>query len=164
MAGDGGVRAAVSRGQRLQVEEWPRPAVGQGEMLLRLKGCGLCGSDIVKLGPLHGGPRTGLPSPPDVRSGPAPAGRSSAIELVGPMVLGHELVGDVVEIGGGVGGFAVGDRAVAAHHVPFGACHYLVSGDISVDGLITHRLPLERLEEGVDLMRRHLAVKVLVTP
>jgi L-iditol 2-dehydrogenase len=44
------------------------------------------------------------------------------------------------------------------------AFELLVTGEISVDGLITHRLPLERLEEGVDLMRRHLAVKVLVTP
>jgi threonine dehydrogenase-like Zn-dependent dehydrogenase len=33
-----------------------------------------------------------------------------------------------------------------------------------VDGLITHRLPLARLEEGVALMRRQEAVKVYVTP
>jgi threonine dehydrogenase-like Zn-dependent dehydrogenase len=33
-----------------------------------------------------------------------------------------------------------------------------------VAGLISHRLPLERLAEGVDLMRRHEAVKVYVTP
>jgi L-iditol 2-dehydrogenase len=48
------------------------------------------------------------------------------------MVLGHELVGDVVEIGGGVSGFAVGDRAVAAHHVPCGACHYCRRGSASM--------------------------------
>ena len=44
------------------------------------------------------------------------------------------------------------------------AFELLVTGEISVDALITHRLPLERLEEGVDMMRRHLAVKILVTP
>ena len=44
------------------------------------------------------------------------------------------------------------------------AFELLVTGEISVDALTTHRLPLERLEEGVDMMRRHLAVKVLVTP
>lgn len=92
------------RDRRLGVEEWPRPAVGAGEMLLRLRGCGLCGSDLIKMG--------------------AP--------VASPMVLGHELVGDVVEIGAGVGGFTVGDRAVAAHHVPCGACHYCRRGSGSM--------------------------------
>jgi L-iditol 2-dehydrogenase len=99
------MRAAVFRGERLAVEEWPRPGAGAGELLLRLRGCGLCGSDIVKL-----------------VAGPLPR----------PMVFGHELVGDVVEVGAGVSGFGVGDRAVAAHHVPCGACHYCRSGSASM--------------------------------
>jgi L-iditol 2-dehydrogenase len=41
-------------------------------------------------------------------------------------------VGDVVEVGAGVKGFAVGDRAVAAHHVPCGACHYCRRGSESM--------------------------------
>ena len=45
------MRAAVFRGERLGVEEWPRPGVGPGEVLLRVRGCGLCGSDIAKLVP-----------------------------------------------------------------------------------------------------------------
>jgi L-iditol 2-dehydrogenase len=48
------------------------------------------------------------------------------------LVVGHELVGDVVEVGAGVGGLAVGDRAVAAHHVPCGACHYCRRGSGSM--------------------------------
>ena len=40
----------------------------------------------------------------------------------------------------------------------------LVEGRVRVDGLISHRLPLGRLGEGVELMRRHEAVKVYVTP
>jgi L-iditol 2-dehydrogenase len=40
----------------------------------------------------------------------------------------------------------------------------LARGAVGVDGLITHRLPLGRLAEGVDLMRRREAVKVYVTP
>lgn len=92
------MKAAVLReGGRIAAEEWKRPAIGPGELLLRLRGCGLCGSDIAKVG--------------------APA------TLV-PLVLGHELVGDVVEAGAGVEGFAIGDRVVAAHHVPCGVCHY----------------------------------------
>ena len=98
------MRAAVFRGERLAVEEWPCPSAGPGEILLRVRGCGLCGSDILKFD--------------------APA--------VNPLVVGHELVGDVVEVGPGVGGFDVGDRAVAAHHVPCGACHYCRRGSTSM--------------------------------
>jgi L-iditol 2-dehydrogenase len=99
------VRAAVFRDARLGVEEWPRPVVGPGDLVLRIRGCGLCGSDIAKLVA-------------------APGAR--------PLVLGHEVVGDVVEVGRGVSGFAVGDRAVAAHHVPCGACHYCRRGSASM--------------------------------
>jgi L-iditol 2-dehydrogenase len=95
----------VFRGERLAVEEWPRPAAGPGELLLRLRGCGLCGSDILKI---------------------ADASAPRAL------VLGHELVGEVVEMGAGVSGFAVGDRAVAAHHVPCGTCHYCRRGSPSM--------------------------------
>src|SRR5262249_10141069 len=63
----------------------------------RLRGCGLCGSDIAKL----------------VDSAARP-----------PAVLGHEVVGDVVEVGDGTRGFTACDRVVAAHHVPCGECHY----------------------------------------
>ena len=92
------MRAAVYRGAAgFTAEDWPRPAIGPGEALLRLKGCGLCGSDIAKLGD----PATKIPA-----------------------VFGHEVVGEVTALGAGVSGFAVGDRVVAAHHVPCGVCHY----------------------------------------
>ncbi len=93
-----GVKAAVFRGNgRIAAEDWPRPTIGAGELLLRLRGCGLCGSDIAKI------------VAPDTKA---------------PAVFGHELVGDVVEAGAGVQGIARGDRVVAAHHVPCGECHY----------------------------------------
>ncbi|MBI3635779.1 MAG: alcohol dehydrogenase catalytic domain-containing protein [Candidatus Rokubacteria bacterium] len=99
------MKVAVFRGgERLVAEDWPRPAIGAGELLLRLRGCGLCGSDIAKLAPT-----TKVPS-----------------------VFGHELVGDVVERGAGVTAFAVGDRVVAAHHVPCGVCHYCRRGSVSM--------------------------------
>jgi L-iditol 2-dehydrogenase len=100
------VRAAIFHGDgRLAPGEWPRPSVGPGELLLRLRGCGLCGSDIAKI--------------------LAPGTR-------GPAVLGHEVVGDVVEAGEGVAGFGIGDRVVAAHHVPCGTCHYCRRGSESM--------------------------------
>jgi L-iditol 2-dehydrogenase len=79
--------------------------IGAGELLLRLRGCGLCGSDIAKVG--AAGTRV-------------------------PLVLGHELVGEVAEVGAGVDGFAPGDRAVAAHHVPCGDCHFCRRGSASM--------------------------------
>jgi L-iditol 2-dehydrogenase len=100
------MRAAVFQGGgRIAPGDWPRPAVGPGELLLRLRGCGLCGSDIAKV------------LAPDTRA---------------PAVLGHEVVGEIVEAGQGVSGFAVGDRVVAAHHVPCGACHYCRRGSESM--------------------------------
>ena len=87
----------LSSGGRLAPADLPRPKAGAGELLLRLRGCGLCGSDIAKLADA--------------------AARA-------PAVLGHEVVGDVVEVGDGARGFTAGDRVVAAHHVPCGECHY----------------------------------------
>ena len=40
----------------------------------------------------------------------------------------------------------------------------LATGRVCVDALITHRLPLGELARGVELMRRHEAVKVYITP
>jgi L-iditol 2-dehydrogenase len=100
------MRAVVLRDAgRLAVEDWPEPTAGSGDLVVRLRGCGLCGSDIAKI----------VPSPPRV-----------------PIVLGHELVGDVVAVGPGAEGFAPGDRVVAAHHVPCGRCHYCCRGSHSM--------------------------------
>ena len=100
------MKAAVYRGGgQLVAEEWPRPSIGDGELLLRLRGCGLCGSDIAKI--------------------VDPATRV-------PAVFGHEVVGEVAAVGSSVAAFAVGDRVVAAHHVPCGECHYCRRGSESM--------------------------------
>lgn len=100
------MKAAVFHGAgRIAPGDWPRPSVGAGELLLRVRGCGLCGSDIAKI---------------------------VAPETRGPAVFGHEVVGDVIEAGEGVAGVVVGDRVVAAHHVPCGTCHYCRRGSESM--------------------------------
>ena len=44
------MKAAVYAGPgRLQLGDWPEPRIGPGEMLVRVSGCGLCGSDILKV-------------------------------------------------------------------------------------------------------------------
>jgi L-iditol 2-dehydrogenase len=99
------VKAVVLReGGRLTVEDVRRPRIGPGELLLKLRGCGLCGSDIAKV----------------------------VAPVKAPLVLGHELVGDVVEVGPATDRFRVGERVVAAHHVPCGGCHYCRRGSASM--------------------------------
>lgn len=100
------MRAAVYHGPDLiRVEERPVPRVGPGELLVRVHGCGLCGSDVVKI--QH---RTVTP----------------------PVILGHEVVGTVVEVGPGAEGFGLGERVVVAHHVPCYVCHYCRRGATSM--------------------------------
>jgi L-iditol 2-dehydrogenase len=41
-----------------------------------------------------------------------------------PRIFGHEMAGTVVEVGAGVGDYAVGDRVMSFHHVPCGECYY----------------------------------------
>lgn len=99
------MRAAVHAGTgEIRLETRPAPRIGRGELLLRVRGCGLCGSDLAKL------------------RGPAPR----------PTVLGHEVVGEVAETGAGAGDFHLGERVVVAHHVPCSACHYCRRGSVSM--------------------------------
>jgi L-iditol 2-dehydrogenase len=46
-----------------------------------------------------------------------------------PLVLGHEVAGEVVELGEGVDRFKLGDRVAATHHVPCNTCHYCLNGN-----------------------------------
>jgi len=98
------MRVAVpARPATVRLEDRPIPRVGPGELLLKVHGCGLCGSDLAKL------------------RGPAPGG-----------ILGHEVVGRVALVGEGVVDFREGDRVVVAHHVPCFACHYCLRGSPSM--------------------------------
>jgi len=100
------MRAAVYHPpQTIQVEDLPVPKIGPGEVLLKVRACGVCGTDVLKV-------TRALPKK--------------------PVVLGHELVGDVVEVGAGVRKFKAGDRLVVAHHVPCGTCHYCRHGNHSM--------------------------------
>ena len=100
------MKAAVYRGPGiLEWSFWPDPLAGPGELVLRVRGCGLCGSDIAKI----------------------QEGR-----VVPPAVFGHEVVGEVVAVGAAVTQFERGDRLVVAHHVPCFSCHYCRRGSPSM--------------------------------
>jgi len=89
----------------IRCEELPRPRIGKGEILVRVRSCGLCGTDV---------------------------GKIVERTVASPVVLGHEVAGDVVEIGEGVRNFRSGDRVCVAHHVPCFTCHYCRHGNHSL--------------------------------
>ncbi|MBJ3778031.1 alcohol dehydrogenase catalytic domain-containing protein [Acuticoccus mangrovi] len=91
----------LARPERDAVELMVRelPAVGPGEALVRIRKAGICGTDLHIIGWNAWAQRAYRP----------------------PLALGHELCGDIVEIGAG-GEFAVGDRVTAETHLACGTC------------------------------------------
>jgi len=92
------MRAAVYRGAgRVVVEQVPVPEISDGEVLIRVAACGICGTDLKKI--QHG-------------------------FVTAPQIFGHEVAGTVVAVGRGVHRWKPGDRVVSFHHVPCGGCFY----------------------------------------
>ncbi len=87
----------------VRVVELPIPEIGPGELLVQLRACGLCASDVMEW---YMKPRA-------------------------PLYPGHEPVGVVVAAGKGVGRFSVGQRVFMHHHVPSMVCHFCQRGSFS---------------------------------
>ena len=92
----------------VRLEELPIPKIGPGELLLRTRASGICGSDLMEWYRVK----------------------------KAPLVLGHEITAEVVEVGAGVSDYKPGDRVFSTHHVPCGACRYCRSGHQSVCELL----------------------------
>ena len=88
----------------VRIEERPVPPIGNGEVLVRVIASGICGSDVMEWYRI-----------------------SRA-----PLILGHEIAGEIVEVGEGVEKYKAGDRVAVAHHVPCNACHYCLAGNHTV--------------------------------
>jgi L-iditol 2-dehydrogenase len=86
---------------RASVSDLPRPSPGRGELVVEMRACGLCGTDLEKL-----------------------RGQYTASMAV----LGHEAVGVVAEAGEGQAEFRAGDRVFPHHHVPCGECYFCKAG------------------------------------
>ena len=87
------------------VADLPTPHAGPGELVLRNQVCGVCGTDVHIY---HGEPGSADVNP--------------------PVVLGHEYSGEVVEVGKGVTGFAVGDHVTVDPNIYCGHCAYCQNG------------------------------------
>jgi len=96
------MKAAIFRGAgEIEVAEVPVPEVGPGEVLIKVRYCGICGSDVEAY-------KTGM-----YESG---------------LIIGHEFTGEIVEVGEGVFGWEVGDRVTANGTIPCGACWFCHHG------------------------------------
>ncbi len=80
----------------VRMEEMPIPEIDDNELLVKVKACGICGSDVMEWYRLKKAPR----------------------------VLGHEIAGDIIKVGKNVKEFKVGDRVFVSHHVPCNTCSF----------------------------------------
>jgi L-iditol 2-dehydrogenase len=92
--------------QDVRVEDAPEPSAGPGELVIRVRNCSTCGTD-------------------------AKIWRSGHPDLRPPRVLGHEVAGEVVEVGQGAG-WSVGDRVQVIAAIPDGSCHECRRGGMTV--------------------------------
>jgi len=109
------MKAAVWYGKEdVRIENIPEPSVDNGMVKIKINACGICGSDLheYKAGPFIIPVRT---HPLTKRS-------------LGPVVVGHEFAGEVVEVGEGVKNCKVGDRVTVNPLVYCGECHYCKMG------------------------------------
>lgn len=125
----------------LEVRDVPVPHPAPGEVLLDIRACGLCGSDLHQF-----------------------AGRWPQP----PFVPGHEITGEILALGDGVTGWAVGDRVCVEPFTYCGACRYCMAGryyqcpemgflTLTADGGFAEQMTcpvytLYRLPEALDLV------------
>lgn len=99
------MKAAVYYGQQdIRIEEVPAPEIGEDEILVQMKVCGVCGSDLM----------------------------GWYLESRAPLVLGHEPAGVVAKKGRKVEDVDIGDKVFVHHHVACLTCHYCLSGDYTL--------------------------------
>ncbi len=85
----------------VRLEERPAPRINDGEILVKMMASGICGTDVMQW----------------------------YRQKKAPRVLGHEMAGEIVEVGKGVDKFKAGDRVFVSHHVPCYNCRYCANGD-----------------------------------
>ncbi len=83
----------------VRIEEMPVPSISDDELLVKVKASGICGSDVMEWYRIKKAPR----------------------------ILGHEITGDVVEIGKNVRKYKIGDRVFVSHHVPCYTCKFCLN-------------------------------------
>ena len=98
------MKIASIKDNKIVMKEATKPVLEGLGAIIKTFGCGLCGSDIVKF--RHNLAKDGT-------------------------VLGHEIVGEIIEINSKTD-FKVGDKIVSAHHIPCFECSYCKNGNVSM--------------------------------
>jgi L-iditol 2-dehydrogenase len=100
------MKAVSIKGKELiSIDELATPELEDGDILVRMRACGLCGSDLEKVYGQYG--------------------MSSA-------KLGHEPSGEIIDVGNSVKDFSPGDRVFIHHHVACYSCYYCLHGDYTM--------------------------------
>ena len=120
----------------VRIEELPIPSINDEEMLVKVYASGICGSDVMEWYRIKKAPR----------------------------VLGHEIAGDIVDVGKKVTKYKIGDRVFVSHHVPCDECtfclnnqetlcHTLHSTNFDPGGFAEYlRVPKINVEKGVFIL------------
>ncbi|MGA2091428.1 MAG: zinc-dependent dehydrogenase [Endomicrobiales bacterium] len=84
----------------IRITDQPRPEIGPMEVLVKVRASGICGSDVMEWYRIK----------------------------KAPLVLGHEIAGEIVQTGSAVKNLKNGDRVFVSHHIPCNTCQYCLSG------------------------------------
>lgn len=84
----------------IRIEERPIPEISDNELLVKVIASGICGSDVMEWYRVKSAPR----------------------------VLGHEIAGEIVNVGKNIKNFKIGDMVFVSHHVPCNECRYCKKG------------------------------------
>ncbi|MGC9345712.1 MAG: zinc-dependent dehydrogenase, partial [Candidatus Bathyarchaeales archaeon] len=99
------MKAAMYYSQKdIRIEEIPIPEIGEDAVLVEMKACGICGSDLMDW----------------------------YLKSRAPLILGHEPAGIIAKKGSKVKGFSVGDGVFVHHHVACLTCHYCMHGNYTL--------------------------------
>jgi L-iditol 2-dehydrogenase len=85
----------------IRIEKRPTPSISENEILVKMRASGICGTDVMEWYRIKKAPR----------------------------ILGHEMAGEIVELGDKVKNFKRGDRVFVSHHVPCYRCHHCHQGN-----------------------------------
>ena len=91
----------------LELADMPQPDIGAGDVLVRVRACGICGSDVHGLD-------------------------GSTGRRIPPLVMGHEAAGVIERVGKDVQGWQEGDRVTFDSTVSCGQCHFCRRGEINL--------------------------------
>jgi len=83
----------------VRIEEMPVPKINDNELLVKVQASGICGSDVMEWYRIK----------------------------KAPLVLGHEMTGNIVEVGKNIRKYKIGDRVFVSHHVPCNTCRYCLN-------------------------------------